>query len=514
MDHNEFFRMATMTICGNLQIEQAMRDCIGVICTHIPVDRMFLQIYEPDLGAMRTVATASADEAKQLDVLTPMPPEARKRVRENLHRFVEGAVIVESPGQNPVATEMLRFHGIVGWSVLRMTLSTEAGRLAGVVLTAEGPDRYGEGHVELLGLLKEPFAIALSNTLQHREVTRLRDRLTDDNQYLRRELQKIAGDALVGADFGLKEVMRMVHQVAPTESPVLLTGETGVGKDLVASAIHMASPRRDGPFIPVNCGAIPDTLIDSELFGHEKGAFTGALSQKRGRFERAHQGTIFLDEIGEMPLSAQVRLLRVLQNREIERIGGTERIPLDIRVLAASNKDLGAMVASGAFREDLWFRLNVFPLPIPPLRERTGDIPALVQHFVERKARELKRGRTPILAEGAIEALTAYPWPGNVRELENLVERAMIVCRDEPLRFDIGGSARHSTSSSRPVPIDEEGGFPPLGDVVTRHIRRALELSNGKIHGAGGAGELLGVNPNTLRARMRKLKIPFKKSSG
>ena len=215
-----------------------------------------------------------------------------------------------------------------------------------------------------------------------------------------------------------------------------------------------------------------------------------------------------------MPLSAQVRLLRVLQNREIERIGGTERIPLDIRVLAASNKELGAMVASGAFREDLWFRLNVFPLPIPPLRERTGDIPALVQHFVERKARELKRGRTPVLAEGAIEALTAYPWPGNVRELENLVERAMIVCRDEPLRFDIGGSARHSTSSTRPVPIDEEGGFPSLGDVVARHIRRALELSNGKIHGAGGAGELLGVNPNTLRARMRKLKIPFKKSSG
>jgi transcriptional regulator with GAF, ATPase, and Fis domain len=514
VDHNEFFRMATMTICGNLKIEQAMRDCIGVIGTHIPVDRMFLQIYEPDLGAMRTVATASADEAKQLDLLTPMPPEARKRVRENLHRFVDGAVIVESPGQNPVATEMLRFHGIVGWSVLRMTLSTEAGRLAGVVLTAEGPDRYGEDHVELLGLLKEPFAIALSNTLQHREVTRLRDRLTDDNQYLRRELQKIAGDALVGADFGLKEVMRMVHQVAPTESPVLLTGETGVGKDVVASAIHMASPRRDGPFIPVNCGAIPDTLLDSELFGHEKGAFTGALSQKRGRFERAHHGTIFLDEIGEMPLSAQVRLLRVLQHREIERIGGTERIPLDIRVLAASNKELGAMVASGAFREDLWFRLNVFPLPIPPLRERTGDIPALVQHFVERKARELKRGRTPILAEGAIEALTAYPWPGNVRELENLVERAMIVCRDEPLRFDIGRSARRSTSSTRPVPTDEEGGFPPLDDVVARHIRRALELSNGKIHGAGGAGELLGVNPNTLRARMRKLKIPFKKRSG
>ncbi len=513
LDHNAFFRMATMTICGNLQIEEAMRDCIRVIQDHLPVDRMFLQMYEPDLGAMRTVATASAEEARPLDLLTPMPPEARKRVRENLHRLVDGAVVIESSERNPVAREMLRFHGIEGWSVLRMTLTTEAGRLGGVVFTAQGPDRYGEDHVELLSLLKKPFAIALSNTMQHREVIRLRDRLADDYQYLQRELHKIAGEEIVGAGFGLREVMGLVRQVAPTESPVLLTGETGVGKDVIANAIHMASPRGGGPFIPVNCGAIPDTLLDSELFGHEKGAFTGALSRKRGRFERAHGGTIFLDEVGEMPLSAQVRLLRVLQNREIERIGGTERIPLDIRVLAATNKELDAMVTAGTFREDLWFRLNVFPLPIPPLRERAGDIPALVQHFLERKARELKLGHTPTLADGAIEALTSYAWPGNVRELENLVERAMIICRGEALRFDIGGTHSPAAGSPGPASTDQGGELLSLDEVIRGHISHALERSGGKVHGDGGAGELLGINPNTLRARMRKLNIPFGKKA-
>ncbi|MCP4674688.1 MAG: sigma-54-dependent Fis family transcriptional regulator [Deltaproteobacteria bacterium] len=502
--------MATLKICGNLRIEQAMRDCINTIQDLVPVGRMFLQIYEPDLGAMRTVAMASPEEGKQLDLLTPMPRAARETVQKNLKRFLDGAVVIDSPERNPVAREMLRFHGIEGWSVMRMTLSTDNGRLGGVVLTAEGPDRYVEEHTKLVGLLKKPFAIALANTLEHREVLKLRDRLADDNQFLQRELHRIHGDEIVGSDFGLKEVMRMVRQVAPTESPVLLTGETGVGKDVVAGAIHLASARRSGPFIAVNCGAIPETLLDSELFGHEKGAFTGALAKKRGRFERAHEGTIFLDEIGEMPLTAQVRLLRVLQNREIERIGGTERIPVDIRILAATNKDLEGMVKAGGFREDLWFRLNVFPMEIPPLRERTGDIPALVQHFIERKARELKLGQTPALATGAIEELMAYPWPGNVRELENLIERAMILCRDEPLQFNLNGPA--SSPVSQATPVSEEGALRSLDEIVEEHIRRALELAGGKIHGTGGAGEMLEMNPNTLRHRMKKYGIPFKKN--
>ena len=263
-------------------------------------------------------------------------------------------------------------------------------RMAGALaVIADGDDRYSTNHARLYATLKEPFFVAMANAMDHEEVVRLKNLLAEDNRYLNRELLRGSGDEIVGADFGLRDVIKQVRHVAPTESPVLLTGETGVGKDVIANAVHLGSHRREGPFIPVNCGAIPDSLIDSELFGHEKGAFTGPLARKRGRFERAHGGTILLDEIGEMPLDARVRLLRVLQHREVERVGGTERIPVDIRVIAATNQDLGKLVEAGKFREDLWFRLNVFPIQVPPLRERRSDIPALVQHFIDRKAEEL-----------------------------------------------------------------------------------------------------------------------------
>jgi transcriptional regulator with GAF, ATPase, and Fis domain len=442
-------------------------------------------------------------------MLTPLDGQTRELIR---HRIAAGqidVVVIDSEEQNPVAREMLRYHGLQGSSILRMQLTTEDGRFGSVVVTAAGADRYTAEDARLLQLLEDPFTIAMANNLVHREVLRLRDRLADDNRQLQRELLHISGDEIVGVDFGLREVMHKVRQVAPTDSPVLLTGETGVGKDVIANAIHLGSLRRDGPFIPVNCGAIPESLLDSELFGHEKGAFTGALSRKRGRFERADTGTILLDEIGEMPLEAQVRLLRVLQHREIERVGGTDRIPVDIRIIAATNNDLATMVRAGRFREDLWFRLNVFPIVVPPLRDRGGDIPALVQHFIERKAGELKIGETPQLAPGAIDDLMAYDWPGNVREIENLVERAMILHRGEPLRFDDLGTS-HPRIATGPSPASDDEPL-DLDTLISRHIRRVLGMTGGKIHGPGGAGELLGMNPNTVRFRMRKLGIPFRK---
>ena len=509
-DEKEFFRGATLRICGNLAIEKAMRECARYIGGLIPVDRMFLQVFEPDLGAMRTLATASAEAGETVDLLTPLDGGSREQIRRVRDEHTEEIVVIDSEDKNPVAREMLRFHGIPGWSILRMRLATEDGRIGAAVLTAEGADRYRSDHARLLGLLEEPFTIALANVLVHREVVRLRDRLADDNRYLHRELLRSSGDEIVGADFGLREVMRKVRQVAPTDSPVLLTGETGVGKDVIANAIHLGSHRRDGPFIPVNCGAVPETLLDSELFGHEKGAFTGALARKRGRFERAHGGTILLDEIGEMALPAQVRLLRVLQHREIERVGGTDRVRVDVRIIAATNKDLPTMVRTGRFREDLWFRLDVFPIEVPPLRERKSDIPALVQHFIERKAGELKIGATPRLAPGAIDDLVAYDWPGNVRELENLVERAMILCQGEQLTFE-GLATTKQFVAGVALPDEEPLG---LDVIVARHIRRVLGLTGGKIHGPGGAGELLGMNPNTLRHRMKKLGIPFRKELG
>ena len=509
VDENEFFRGATLRICGNLAIERAMVECVRYVGRVMPLDRMFLQVFEPHLAAMRTLATATAEGGETVDLMTPLGEDSREQIRRVREEGAEEIVVIDSEERNPVAREMLRFHGIPGWSILRMRLATDDGRIGAVVLTAEGADRYDDDHARLLGLLEEPFTIALANVLVHREVVQLRDRLAEDYRQLQRELLRRTGDEIIGADFGLREVMHQVRHVAPTDSPVLLTGETGVGKDVIANAIHLGSPRRDGPFIPVNCGAIPDTLLDSELFGHEKGAFTGALARKRGRFERANGGTILLDEIGEMPLPAQVRLLRVLQHREIERVGGTSRIPVDIRIITATNKDLSSLVWSGRFREDLWFRLNVFPIAVPPLRDRKGDLPALVQHFIERKAGELKIGETPQLAPGTIDRLMAYDWPGNVRELENLVERAMILRhRGEPLRFDLLTTALPASAAAPP---GGDGESLELDAVTAAHIRRVLGMTRGKIHGPGGAGELLGVNPNTLRHRMRKLGIPFRK---
>jgi transcriptional regulator with GAF, ATPase, and Fis domain len=287
----------------------------------------------------------------------------------------------------------------------------------------------------------------------------------------------------------------------------LLLGETGVGKDVIANAIHYSSPRKDGPLVKVNCGAIPETLLDSELFGHEKGAFTGAISQKRGRFERANHGTIFLDEIGELPPQAQVRMLRVLQDKEIERVGGTSSISLDIRLIAATNRNLEEMVKEKRFREDLWFRLNVFPIRIPPLRERKEDIPALVRHFVGRKSRELKLAASPPLARGVIDQLLAYHWPGNARELENVVERALILSKGEPLTFDdlLGGKF----GDRPPISGEPQTQSLNLDEVISAHICRVLEMTKGKVHGKGGAAEVLGINPSTLRNRMNQLGIPY-----
>jgi transcriptional regulator with GAF, ATPase, and Fis domain len=387
--------------------------------------------------------------------------------------------------------------------------------VGGVTFIAQGSRRYSQDHADLLTLLREPFAIALSNSIRYQELLRLKELLVEDNRFLRNELRQAAGEEIIGADFGLRGVMDMVRHVAPLLSPVLLLGETGTGKEVIASAIHKLSPRKDGPFVTVNCGAMPEGLVDSELFGHEKGAFTGALAQKRGRFERAHGGTIFLDEVGELQPEAQVRLLRVLQEKEIERVGGIEPIKIDIRVIAATHRDLEAMIRDGKFREDLYFRLKVFPIAIPPLRERRGDIPSLVQYFLQKKCREMGLADIPSVAPEGLERLMVYPWPGNVRELENVVERALILSKGAPLAFD---DFRASFKHEPRLQYGAEPKFYPdlksedslaLDTVVSGHIRRVLEMAGGKVGGEGGTAQLLQINASTLRKRMRKLGIPY-----
>jgi len=514
MDKNEFFRQATSRICGNLEIEEALVSSLNFLKQKMPVDRMLLEFFEEGLSSMRTVAYATQEKGKMVNVLTPMTLKARQEMRHFEQEYLKMSLdtawlISDNPHRHLMFHEMLQAHKIKVTSLLVLPLRMGGDKVVGgggLILTTEGKEKFNQHHADLLYMLREPFAIAMSNALRYREVKALRDMLADDNRYLYNELHRLYGDEIIGAHFGLKNVMYKVQQVAALDSPVLLLGETGVGKDVIANAIHYASLRSDGPFVSVNCGAIPETLIDSELFGHEKGAFTGALTQKRGRFERADKGTIFLDEIGELPLQAQVRLLKVLQSKEIERVGGIKTISLNIRIIAATNRNLEEMVGHNEFREDLWFRLNVFPIWIPPLRERRSDIPALLQHFINLKSKELKLKTIPTLSPGAIDPLMEYHWPGNVRELENVVERALILNPTGPLTFEnlCLEQQEKTFGSGGKIEITDN-----LDEIISRHIRSVLHKTKGKVHGPNGAAALLGINPSTLRNRMKKLGINY-----
>jgi transcriptional regulator with GAF, ATPase, and Fis domain len=338
-------------------------------------------------------------------------------------------------------------------------------------------------------------------------ILNLKDLLADDNRFLYQELKNKSSTEIIGGDFALKLVMEKVRHVAPQRTTVLLEGETGVGKEVIADAIQRYSPRANDPYIKVNCGAISPMLLDSELFGHEKGAFTGATNEKKSRFERAHNGTIFLDEVGELTPEAQLRLLRVLENQEVERVGGTRTIKVDVRIIGATHRNLEELVRLKQFREDLWFRLNVFPICIPPLRARTEDIPALVEYFVKNRAKALNLRIFPRLGPGAIGRLMRYSWPGNVRELQNVVERALILNQEGPLSFselEIDSRSRWvSTNSQR------RGEIETLDEVMVSHISKALRMAKGKINGVDGCAAMLGLKPNTLRHRMKHLGIPY-----
>ena len=503
IDESDFFREATLRICGSLDIESAMQQCLQYLARFLPASRLCFHVYDRELGIVETIAMAAVDSSRAMALRTPLSPRGRQQVEEQ--RSIR-AKMVERLGDDAVAGPVARQLGTQDLSGLLLDLALE-GKFVGTVSVFSEPDiKFNSHHVHLLSLLNEPFAIALANSMRYRELTALRDMLADDNRYLQEELRSLAGSEVVGAEFGLKRVMEMVRQVAPLNSPVLLTGETGVGKEVVANAIHHLSARSAGPFICVNCGAIPATLLDSELFGHEKGAFTGAVSTQRGRIERAHGGTLFLDEVGELPADAQVRLLRVLQEKEIERVGGRETIKVDIRIIAATHMDLEAMMAENTFRPDLFFRLRVFPITIPSLRERKNDIPTLVDHFIQKKTKEMKRPRIPAPAPGTLDRLMAYHWPGNIRELENAVERSLILDQGNYLYF------KEIQTRSDPI-ADPQQMLPKeslrLDDVMSTHIQRVLTFCNGRIEGGKGAARLLDIHPSTLRKRMKKLQIPF-----
>ena len=347
---------------------------------------------------------------------------------------------------------------------------------------------------------------------------RERSRLAAENVYLQEEIKSVHNfDEIIGQSPAVLEMVEKVNRVARTDATVLITGETGTGKELVARAIHSASNRRDKPLIKVNCAALPGGLIESELFGHEKGAFSGAISRRVGRFELAHGGTIFLDEIGEVPIDIQAKLLRVLQEREFERLGGTSPVRVDVRVIAATNRDLQKSIRNESFREDLYYRLNVFPIALPPLRDRDGDLPLLVQHLVARFAARIGT-RIESVEKATMNRLTRYSWPGNIRELENVLERAVILSNGPTLEIDPdvlaspsanyqSTTATSETANPAAANIIPTGLIESLESNMRSHIRTALERAGWVIDGPHGAASMLGLHPSTLRSRMKKLGI-------
>jgi formate hydrogenlyase transcriptional activator len=387
-------------------------------------------------------------------------------------------------------------------SILSVPLISRGRILGTLALVRITEERWSSSDAEFIVQVATQISIAVENSLAYRELEEMKERLATEKLYLEDEirLDHNIGN-MVGEGPAIHSVLKSIQIVAPTDSTVLILGETGTGKELVARAIHELSGRRKGSFVKVNCAAIPATLLESELFGHEKGSFTGAIAQKIGRFELAHQGTLFLDEIGEMPLELQPKLLRAIQDQEFERVGGSRTIRTDVRFLAATNRDLKAMVGENRFRADLYYRLHVFPLHVPSLRERREDIPLLLRYFVQKHAH--KMGRTiDTIPTAALEALTRYDWPGNIRELQNLIERSVILSTGNTLNIVIPEFADRTPPGSLHSSTRD-----PSQAAERVRIIKALEEAKGQVSGPKGAAARLGLKRTTLQSRMRKLNI-------
>jgi formate hydrogenlyase transcriptional activator len=387
-------------------------------------------------------------------------------------------------------------------SVCSVPLATAQGILGTLDLGAFASNVFSADQFPLLTRVAGQIAIAVQNACSYERIEELNAQLAREKLYLQDEIRsEHQFEEIIGRSRTLGRVLREIQTVAPTDSTVLISGETGSGKELVARAIHQLSSRRDNAFVKLNCAAIPTGLLESELFGHEKGAFTGAITQRVGRFELANRGTVFLDEVGEIPLELQPKLLRVLQEREFERLGSTRTLRTDARLIAATNRDLAAHVDDQKFRQDLFYRLNVFPIHVPPLRERRDDIPMLVRHFAQQFARRMKRNIDTIPAE-TMDVLTQYEWPGNIRELQNLIERAVILSAGPTL--DVPVTALNGRRHGMP---HQDHEMPTLEQAERKHIIGALETTNWVIGGPNGAAVRLGMKRSTLQFRMRKLGI-------
>jgi PAS domain S-box-containing protein len=466
----------------------------------IPHDTATIAVYDPATNGL-VVHFLQSDETDSSRGGIQMPLDGSPDGQVFLTRE---PLVLPRLDESPYADQWIRHLTAVGmqsgcWVPL-IHRGDEVGVLAAAGRTMSA---FGQREVEMLGKIAEQVAVAVVNAREFRRVADLRDRLMEENRYLKEQINlENRFDDIIGESAGLREVLKLIEIVAPTDATVLIEGETGTGKELLARAIHRLSPRHDRTFIKLNCAAIPATLLESELFGHEKGAFTGAISRKMGRLELANDGTLFLDEIGEMPLELQPKLLRALQEREVERLGGSRPIAVNVRLIAATNRELGKMVAEKQFRADLFYRLKVFPIIAPPLRERATDIPLLVRHFVDTHSRRMRKSIETI-PEETIEALMRWSWPGNIRELGNLMERAMILTRGPVLYVPL-------TELKDEESLKGEKGRSRIPDPRAGErdrILRALREAKGRIAGPSGAAARLGMKRTTLNSKLKSLGI-------
>ena len=551
VDDLTFLTGAMSRITSSLDIQNALVETFRYLANHFPIEAISLHQYSDTLKSLKLLFLVREGKFDFVETVLPISrEEAAQMLLQD--KSLESIRSIPSIRENHVAqmhsqavAPLIPYKDrayLIG--ILRSNDET-IGHLC-LMGTHEGC--FKEEHERKLSLLLTPFALTMANLLQYRRTIAFQKKLYAEKNELQKDLELSRDKKIVGEQDGLKETMDVVYQLRGRRVPALILGETGTGKELIADVIQSISPRSEKPFVKVNCGAIPEALVDSELFGYEKGAFTGATSSKPGRFEQADGGTLFLDEVGELPLQAQVRLLRVLQNNVVERLGSTRSINVDVRVIAATNRNLELMMQEGTFREDLYYRLNVFPIHVPPLRKRTQDIPEMIYLFLKQACEEFEIVTPPQMPHKTLERLLKYSWPGNVRELENLIKRGLTLYPQGPLLLDellpqdegwyiepaesqsyfekcvdarvevvlekhlsrLSIPKQASTSSLQAPSPDKPLPDPAVKtweDTMRDAIKAALDAAHGKIHGPGGAAEILALNPSTLRSKMRKLGI-------
>jgi formate hydrogenlyase transcriptional activator len=489
------------SIASHRDLEELFRDLAQRLPTIVPFDFINAVLHDPARDVMRLwLLVTSKPTTFSPGLELPVDESPGGLVWKTQQPLTVDDVTKES--RFPKLMPLLQENGVQSFCAVPLT--TAQRRLGAMGFGSLQRRNYQDSELNFMQQVAKQVAVAVDNALAYEQIAQLKDKLTKEKLYLEEEIQTDYNfEEIIGESQALRRVLKEVQTVAATDSTVLILGETGSGKELVARALHNLSDRRERTFVKLNCAAIPTGLLESELFGHEKGAFTGAIATKVGRFELADHGTLFLDEVGEIPPELQVKLLRVLQEQEFERLGSTRTIRVNVRMVSATNRDLGQMVEEQKFRSDLYYRLKVFPITVPPLREHAEDIPLLVRHFAQKFAQRMKKHIETIPSE-SMKAMQAYPWPGNVRELENFVERAVILSSGSELFVSLSELKRTPSPSSNSVTIT-------LQQAERDHIVRILRETNWVIGGASGAAAKLGMKRTTLQSKMQKLGIarPF-----